>query len=158
MASVIKRDDRLIAVGVLLASILVTVSAIWMPWATYRTGVLTMSFRSGWLDVLLVTCGVVALVLGGLSFSRKSPALLGVLSAIACAAVVASIALALASLKDANDIVMIHASSSQTSYGIGSVVGVAASVLLAVLSVMKFKSVRSQVPRLATTQEDLSAR
>jgi hypothetical protein len=158
MASVIKRNDRLISVGVLLASMLLTVSAIWMPWATYRTGVLTLSFRSGWLDVLLVTCGVVALVLAGLSFSRKSPALLGVLSAIACVAVVTSIALAIASIKDANDIAMIHASSSQTSYGIGSVVGVAASVLLAVLSVMEFKSVRSQVPRLATTREDLSAR
>jgi hypothetical protein len=158
MTSVIKRDDRLISVALLLASMLLTVSALWMPWATYRTRIVTLSFRSGWLDVLLITCGVVALVLGGLSFSGKSPSLLGVLLAIACVAVVVSIALALASTKNANDIAMIHPSSSQTSYGIGSVLGVAASALLVVLSVIELKSVRNQMPDLAASQEDLSAR
>jgi hypothetical protein len=67
------------------------------------------------------------------------------LFAIGCVAVISSLALALTKIKAAND----HASSvatgfSRTSYGFGSALGVAASVLLVVLSVMQLRSLRSR--------------
>jgi hypothetical protein len=137
--------DRLIPVGQLLVSILLLVSALWLPWATYRTGSMTLIFRNGSLDLVLVVCGAVALISATISLGWNHAPVHWLLFAIGCVAVISSLALALTKIKAAND----HASSvatgfSRTSYGFGSALGVAASVLLVVLSVMQLRSLRSR--------------
>ena len=89
---------------------------------------LSLSFRTGWLDLILVVSGAVAL--GLVSYfldmgSLHSPRCL--LLATGCVAVITSVALALTKIKEANDTAVAHAAGfSQTSYRIGSVLGVAA--------------------------------
>lgn len=143
------RDDRWTAVGQALASMLLIASGLWLPWATYRNQSLSLNFRTGWIDLFLVVCGALALGLVALSMAWNHVIVHWLLLATGCIAVITSVALALTKIKEANDTAITHvAGISQTSYGSGSVLGVAASVLLIVLSVIQLSSIRRKKTHL----------
>ncbi len=144
-------DNRWTAVGQALASVLLLAPGLWLPWATYQTQNLSLSFRTGWLDLILVVSGAVALGLVALSLIWSHSTVQCFLLATGCVAVITSVALALTKIEEANDTAVAHtAGFSQTSYGMGSVLGVAASVMLIVLSVIQFNRVRSRRGQLHT--------
>lgn len=144
-------NDRWTAVGQALASMLLLASGLWLPWAIYQSQNLSLSFRTGWLDLILVVSGAVALGLVTLSLIWNHSTVQCFLLATGCVAVITSVAFALTKIKEANDTAGAHAAGfSQTSYGIGSVLGVAASLLLIVLSVIQFSRVRSRRGQLRT--------
>lgn len=142
--------DLLMSLGQLLASVLLLVAAIWLPWATYRARTVNLTFGSVWLDELLIGVGAAAVFLASLSMAWRHAVVQWSLCIIGGLAVIASIGLALSGISAANHradtVVFAHATvvaepeSSQTAYGTGSVVGVAASVILLVLSVVHVKS------------------
>ena len=144
-------ENRWTAVGQALAAMLLLASGLWLPWATYQSQNLSLSFRTGWLDLILVVSGAVALGLVALSLIWNHSTVQCFLLATGCVAVITSVALALTKIKEANDTAVAHAAGfSQTSYGIGSVLGIAASVLLIVLSVIQLNRVRSRRGQLRT--------
>jgi hypothetical protein len=130
-------DDIRIGLGVIAAALLLLVAAIWVPWATYRSQGITLTFRAGWLDVILVLCGAVTLFLGALTLVvTRRATIYRCLLATSCVAVVSSLGLALTKIKDANDVAQsLTSGSTQTSFGVGAVLGTAAAVLLLVLCV-----------------------
>lgn len=154
MARFEEHDSRWAAVGLLLAPILLIISALWLPWATYRNPGLTLSFRTGWLDAVLVACGALALILASLALVWNHATVRRLLLTVGCVAVISSVGLALTKIAEANRTAMTHTAPSQTSYGIGSALGVAASVLLVVLSAIQVSSVRARKALLPSGQLD----
>ena len=143
-------DDIWMSVSVMVASLVVLVAALWMPWATYRSQDITRAFKAGWLDVILVLCGTVALVLGALTLVTSRATIYWGQLATSCVAVVCSIGLALTQIKDANDAAQGRTSGlTQTSFGIGAVLGSVAGVLLLVLCVVQLTSMKAKRARLA---------
>jgi hypothetical protein len=137
--------------GVIAAALLLLVAAMWVPWATYRSQRITLTFRAGWLDVILVLCGVVAVLLAALTLvvSRRAT-IYWCLLATSCVAVVSSLGLALTKIKDANDVAQsLTSGSTQTSFGVGAVLGTAAAALLLVLCVVELTSMKAKRARFA---------
>jgi hypothetical protein len=145
-----RRDDIWMGVGVIAGSLVLLVAALWAPWATYRSQGVTLTFRAGWLDVILVLCGALALVLGTLTLVTFRATIYWGLLATSCVAVACSLALALTRIKDANDAAQsLTSGSTQTSFGVGAVLGTAAAVLLLVLCVVQLTSMKERRARLA---------
>jgi hypothetical protein len=146
-----ERNDTRIGLGVIAAALVLLVAALWVPWATYRSQGVTLTFRAGWLDVVLVLCGALTLFLGVLTLvvTRRANIYWGLL-ATSCVAVVSSLGLALTKIKDANDVAQsVTSGSIQTSFGVGAVLGTAAAVLLLVLCVVELTSMKAKRARLA---------
>jgi cyanate permease len=143
-------DGKWIGMGLIVASLVILVAALWMPWATYRSHDVTRVFRAGRLDVILVLCGALALVLGALTLVTSRATVYWGLLATSCVAVVCSIGLALTQIKDANDAARGQTSGlTQTSFGIGAVLGTVAGVLLLVLCAVQLTSMKTKRARLA---------
>jgi hypothetical protein len=133
------RNIRAIA-GEVLASLLLLISAIWLPWATYRSTALAVTFNGGRFGLVLVACGAGSLgsVAVSLIWNRASVHWLQLF--LGCAALSCSLIIALSKIADANQTANIHAGYSATSYGIGAGLAIAASVVMVVSSVAQLKS------------------
>jgi Na+/alanine symporter len=118
----------------ILAAALLIAAALGMPWATSEdlTSRTTTSFRAGAVGVTLVVLGAAAIALALVRIGRGSTLVARTLAVIACAAAAVSFALALNRIKSANDFV--HHGASHTSYALGSVLGVTAACVLALVS------------------------
>ena len=154
MARFEEYDSRWTGVGLLLTPILLIIAALWLPWATYRNPGLTLSFRTGWIDAVVVACGVLALILACLCLVSNHATVPWLLLTVGCVAVISSLALALSKIAEANDTAMTGHAASQTSWGIGSALGVAASILLVVLSAIQLSSVRARSAHLPPERLD----
>ena len=62
--------NRWISIGELLGSLVLLVSALWLPWATVRAANHSVTFQNGRLDVLVVACGAISLGLAAVSLTR----------------------------------------------------------------------------------------
>jgi hypothetical protein len=125
-----------------LSSLLLLVSATWLPWATYRTATLTMSFRGGRLGLVLVACVSGSLGLAAVSLAWNRAGVYWLELSLGCIALICSLVLALAKIAEANQTANTHPGYSHTSYGIGSGLGIAASVLMVVASMTQLRSFR----------------
>lgn len=131
--------------GAGLASLLLVVSTIWLPWATYRSPTLDVDFRSGRLGPLLLGCGVGSLVLAAASPMWSKPIGYWLCLALGCGASLGSLATALAKIADANRTTAIQPGyAATTSFGIGAGVAIASSVVMVVCSLTMLKSNRSE--------------
>ena len=106
--------------------------------ATYRDVLAnkTTEFHGGALGVTLVGVGTVSIALAVLGTLRESMRVRGIQVVVANAALLASIVLALRKISSANHVVA--EGMSQTSYALGAVVGVIASLVLVFASVLAF--------------------
>jgi hypothetical protein len=123
---------RLALAGDVVGSLLVLISAIWLPWATYRSSAVAVTFRSGRLGPVLVVCGAGSLGLVAVSLVWIIHWLQVLLGG---AAVVCSLVIALAKIADANRMGTPVNGYSVTSYAIGAGLAIAASVTMVVSSV-----------------------
>jgi hypothetical protein len=121
--------------GSVLASLALLTSAIWLPWATYRSSALTVIFKSGRLGPVLVACGAASIVLVVLSQWTKSSSPLWIQLVLGCFALLCSVTIALSRIADANRTVTIHTGSETTSYAIGAGLAIVASIGLAMAGV-----------------------
>ena len=148
----------MLSIGQLLASILLLTSALWLPWATYRSPGVYVVFRTGLLDQVVVVCGVAGVIGAAIALRWEHTAVQWFLCSAGGIGIVTSVALALSKIKAANDFHVSRAvagtlESSATSYGMGSILGFASSVVLLVLSLIHLRSVRQHEPekeRIAT--------
>ncbi len=121
------------AIERVLASVLLLISAIWLPWATYRSPTLDVTFKSGHFGWILVFCGLGSLGLVGVSLFRNRPIDLLLHLLLGCGALICSVANALAKIADAN-----HTTSGRpgyaatTSFGIGAILAIASSIAIVV--------------------------
>jgi hypothetical protein len=132
------RSNRGVAVSV-LASVVLLASAIWLPWATYRTSALTVTFRSGRLGPVLVVCGAASIVLVVLCRWSTSSSLLWIQLVLGCLSLLCSVTIALSKIADANRTVTIHTGWETTSFAIGAGLAIAASIGLAMASVVQLR-------------------
>jgi hypothetical protein len=126
-------------VGDVVASLLLLLSAMWLPWATYRSTVLALTFRSGRLGPVLVVCGAGSLGLVAVSLVWKWAALHWLQMLLGGAAVLCSIVIALSKIADANRTGTPVNGYSMTAYAIGAGLAIAASVIMVVSSVALLK-------------------
>jgi hypothetical protein len=141
-------------VGVVLASLLLLMSAIWLPWATYRSAALAVTFRGGRFGPVLVACGGGSLGVVAVSLIWYRAAIHWLQLLLGCAAVLSSLAIALSKIADANHTASFVNGYSDTSYGIGAGLAIAASVVMTVSSVAQLKSIKAREwPRRDRTPE-----
>jgi hypothetical protein len=111
------------------------ITAAWLPWATYKSTTLTMTYRGGRSGLALVFCGAAWLVLAALSVVWNRASVYWLQLMVGVTALIASITLALRRISQANGILNPHPGvSTTTAYGIGPVLAVAASVAMIVCS------------------------
>jgi uncharacterized membrane protein len=124
----------LAVLGLIVASLLLLVSALWLPWATYRHVGMTVSYRTSPLNTVLILCALLTLVLGVVSVVKVRRSIDRILLLASCVAVVSALALALTTIREANEAAeRAAAGATQTSYGIGSALGLGAAVALLVI-------------------------
>ncbi len=111
--------------GEVMASLVLLLSAIWLPWATYRSATLDMNFRSGGVGLVLLACGVGTLTLVGVSLVWSGAGIHWLQLFLGATA---------------NRTIAVHPGYSTTAYGIGAGLAFAASVVLVVSSVVQLKS------------------
>lgn len=140
--SLSERDGWTLA-GQLLGSVLLLVSAGRLPWASWRTFHRYVGFRTGRLDEVLIDCSLLslALVVIGWVWRRRSVCWLQL--GLGCISAVCSVALALNSISNANHLDVAGNGVVQTSYGIGSAVGIAGSILLVTSSAFRLERLRT---------------
>ena len=93
---------------------------IWIVAATSQSQNLSLSFHTGWLDLILVVSGAIALGLAAVFLIWNHSTVQCFLLATGCVAVITSVVLALTKINEANDTAVAHAAGfSQSSYGIG---------------------------------------
>ena len=131
--------------GQALASLLLLISAIWLPWATYRSAALAVTFNGGRFRLVLVACGVgsLGLVAVSLLWNRTGDQYWRVhwfQLFLGCAGLIFSLGIALSRIADANQTANTHRGYSVTSYGIGAGLAIAASVAMVVSIVVQLKS------------------
>jgi hypothetical protein len=131
------RGRTLALIEVIAGACLVVAAAV-LPWATYRDVLAntTTEFRAGVLGATLVGVGVLSIGVGVLGALRESKWLRALQIVVASAALLVSIVLALRKISSANHVVA--EGMSQTSYALGAVVGVIASLALVIASVLAF--------------------
>jgi hypothetical protein len=140
--------------GEVLASLLLLISTLWLPWATYRSTALAVTFRGGRFGPVLIVCGAGSLGLVAVSLLWNRAAIHWLQLLIGCAAVLSSLAIALSKIADANQTGIPANGYSDTSYGIGAGLAIAASVVLVGSSVAQLKSRKvSEWPRTDRTSE-----
>ena len=124
----------------MLASLILVISATWLPWATYRSAALVMTVEAGRLGLVLVVCGAgsLGLVAGPLLWNRAHAYWLQLV--LGCTALICSLVIALSSIADANRTADVRAGYSTTSYAIGAGLAITASVVLVVTSVTQLRS------------------
>jgi polyferredoxin len=136
------RCNRRALVGEGLASLLLLISAIWLPRATYRSATLTVTFKGGRLGLVLIACGIASLGLAALSLIWDGAGVSWLQLLLGCTALVCSLVLPLTSIAEANLTANAHVGYSDTSYGIGAGLAIAASVVLLVSSIARLRSGR----------------
>lgn len=112
------------------AGALLILAATALPWVSYSVGrpTLTSSFHGGSMGVFLAVIGAAAIVFGLVAASRRVTWVLGTSLGIGAIAFIGSAALALSKMADANSL---HVTGpSQTSYAIGTAVGLVASLAI----------------------------
>jgi hypothetical protein len=123
-------------IGGAAASLLLLTTAIWLPWATYKSAPLAVTYRGGRLGLALVFCGSAWLVLAASSLLWDRANVYWLQLAVGVIALVVSIALALRRISEVNGIANPHpGASTTTAYGMGPVLAVAASVAMISCSV-----------------------
>ncbi len=133
------------AIGTVLASVLLLISAMWLPWATYRSTTLDVTFGSGRFGFILVFCAAGSLGLVGVSLFGKRPIVHWLHLLLGCGALLCSLAIALAKIADAN-----HTTSARpgyaatTSFGIGAVLAIASSIAIVVSIAVQRASMASE--------------
>jgi hypothetical protein len=137
-----------------LASLVLVISAIWLPWATYRTSALTVTFGSGRLEPVLVLCGTASIVLVVLSRIWKLTVLRWVQLGLGGSALLCSVTVSLSRTASANRMMTIHTGWETTSYAIGAGLAIAASTGLVMASVAQLRPVgRPKYPSSDTSPE-----
>jgi hypothetical protein len=140
--------------GELLASLLLLMSAIWLPWATYRSTSLVMTLRGGRFGWVLVACSAGSLGLVAVSLLWDKVGVYWLQLLLGCAALICSLAIALSKIADANQTASVHSGYSTTSYGIGAGLAIAASGAMVATSLAQLKSRKaSERPRTGPTSE-----
>lgn len=133
--------------GEVLASLLLLISAIWLPWATDRSTALAVTFTGDRSGLVLVACGAGALGLVAVSLLWNRASVHWVQLLLGCTALICSLVIALSKIAEANRTAIAHLGYSATSYGIGSGLAIAASVVMVVSSVAQLTpSGRSERP------------
>lgn len=118
------------------AASLLLLTAIWLPWAIYKSAPLAVTYKGGRSGLALVFCGAAWLVLAALSVVWTRPSFYWLQLLVGVTALIASITLALKRISEANGISNPHPGvSATTAYGIGPVLAVAASVAMIACSV-----------------------
>jgi hypothetical protein len=152
------RNIRAIA-GEVLASLLLLISVIWLPWATYRSTSLAVTFNGGRFGLVLVACGAGSLGLVAVSQFWNRVCVHWLQLFLGCAALICSLVIALSKIADANQTANTHPGYSATSYGIGAGLAIAASVVIVVSSVAQLKSKKvSEWPSTGQTSEAATIR
>jgi hypothetical protein len=126
--------------GDVLASLLLLISAIWLPWATYHSTALAVTFRGGRFGPVLVVCGAGSLGLVAVSLLWNRAAIHWLQLVLGSAAVLCSLVIALSKIADANQTASFVNGYSDTSYGIGAGLAIAASAVMVASSVAQLKS------------------
>ncbi len=123
-------------IGGAAASLLLLLTAIWLPWATYKSAPLAVTYKGGRSGLTLVFCGAAWLVLAALSVVSTRASYYWLQLLVGVTALIASITLALKRISEANGISNPHpGASTTTAYGIGPVLAIAASVAMIACSV-----------------------
>jgi hypothetical protein len=115
---------------------LLIVAATVMPFATYRdvSARTTTTFRGGSLGIVLAGLGAVSITLALVSRNRCAPWLERIHVAVGWTALVLSIVLALTKIQAANEV--LANGTSETSYAFGSLVAIAASAMITLISLV----------------------
>jgi len=120
-----------------LASLALIISALWLPWSTYRTPALTISFTSGHLGLVLVLCGVASIASTLLLRWWKRSGVHWIQFGLGCVALAFTVALAMSRIADANRIAIPHHGVTATSYAIGAQAAIVASMVMIGTSVAR---------------------
>jgi hypothetical protein len=127
--------------GTVLAPVLLLISTIWLPWASYRSTNLDVALRSGSFGSVLIICGAGSLGLVAVSLFWNRPIVYWLHLILGCSAVLCSGAVALAKIADANHITSSSPGyAATTSFGIGAGVAVVSSVVMSVSSWSRLKA------------------
>lgn len=144
----------------LIGGALLIIATLAMPWATH-TAVstdVTTKFRGGPFAVVLVALGVASIALSLLTFARPSMTLQRLQLVFGCAAVVVSVALALSKISAANRFQSLQeGGGQQTSYAIGSGLGILVSAVIALTSAVVLASATVAAPGAADAGFDASS-
>jgi hypothetical protein len=127
--------------GSVVAPLLLLISTMWLPWATYRSITLDVGFTSGSLGLVLIVCGAGSLGLVAVSLYWSSTVVYWLRLLLGCGALLVSLAIALAKIADANQTTNARPGyAATTSFGIGAGVAVASSVVMVASSLTLLKS------------------
>lgn len=141
-------QDKWVTGCKVLASLLLLVSGVWLPWAIYRTANVVVTFNGAHLGLVLVACAVgsLGLVTGSVLWNwvgTRWPQLL-----LGCIAFICSLVMAFSKIGGANQLASIRfglsltrtgvgAGYSTTFYGTGAGLSIAASVAMVLLSAVR---------------------
>lgn len=129
-------DRRLVAGVTVAGGAAVFVAALALPWATFEdlaTGA-TIEFQGGPVSVAVTVLAIAAIGLSIIQVRRPSGAAVIGQAAVAILLLLASIALALSKVSDANATPSL--SPSETGYGLGAVVGLLGSLVVLAASML----------------------
>ena len=115
-----------------LAALVLALTALALPWATLKvvSANVTSGLRGGPVSDLLVLIAGLVILLAALGTYRASRLLSMTQMFLGCAALVASIGLALSKIASANNQALARNTATQTAYAIGGPVAIAASLMI----------------------------
>jgi hypothetical protein len=131
-----------------LASLLLPIAAIWLPWATYRSTALVVTFKSDRSRLVLVACSVGSLGLVVVLLLWNWASVRGIGQCpwfelfLGRTALIYSLVIAFSRIADANRTVSTDLGYSASSYRIGAGPAIAASVVMVVSSAVHLTSKR----------------
>jgi hypothetical protein len=131
------RDRFLLGVGV-IASLLLAVAVAWLPWAAIDlAGQQSISFSSGSLRPFLLGLVVLSIALSAVLWWHPSRVISWLLVLLSVASAVLAIWLALRSIAAANAYAYQGAGYTNTSYELGSVLGVLSAAGMLATSIVR---------------------
>ncbi len=142
----------------MLASLLLLISTIWLPWATYRSTTLDVAFKSGRFGLVLLVCGAGSLSLVGVSLFWNRPIVYWLRLLLGGGALLCSFAIALAKIADANHTTSVRPGYAATSFGIGAVLAIASSIAMVVSTAAQRSNKVSDRTGRSRTSETTSVR